>query len=160
MRNLYLLLALTSTALAAPLLQTKSSVAEGNFCKTYGCSLVRRTVVMPETMHTFSYEYAVQGHTLMVGRLYTKDIYFGALYLPASQWNSPVVRDFFSNLAGLTPEPSTLRACVKAVLSSGSNRPTPISSGKVGGIGFIAECRAERGGQVSFTVMDDRDLFR
>lgn len=160
MRLFALTLALTATAQAAPLLQSKASVAEGNFCRTYTCQFVSRTVVAPETMHTLSFDYRVKGGTLLVGRLSNMEIISGSLYVPAHQWNTPVVRDFFRNFIGLTPEPATLRACVKKALSTGSSIPTPISSGTVSGVGYRAECFATKTGEVGFIVMDSRDLFR
>ncbi len=142
------------------MIQSKASVAEGNFCKTYQCQLLQRSVVMPETMHTLSYEYRVKGGMLTVGRLSTMEIFSGSLTIPAAQWNTPLVRDFFRNFAGVTPEPSTLRACVRKALNSGSEVPTMLASGTVAGIGYQAECQAQKGGLVSLTVMDSRDLFR
>ncbi|WP_022803211.1 hypothetical protein [Deinococcus ficus] len=160
MRFLPLIATLTASAAAAPLIQSKASVAEGNFCKTYQCQLLQRSVVAPETMHTLSYEYRVTGGTLTVGRLSTMEIFTGALTIPAGQWNTPMVRDFFRNFAGVTPEPSSVRACVRNALNSGLEGTAMLARGTVAGIGYQAECQAQRGGRVRLTVRDSRDLFR
>ena len=159
MRLVSLLLLLTSSACAAPLIQSTASVAQGNFCKAYGCQLVQKKVLFPETTHNYTYDYRIKGGSLVVGRLYGINIHYGALEVPAKQWNSPAVRDFFRNFIGLTPEPEGLRSCTKRAMASGSAKPTPIASGLVGKLAYTADCQAARAGVIRFVVSDSRDLL-
>jgi len=160
MRVLPFLFALTLSAQAAPLIQSKASVAEGQFCKTYQCLLLQRSVSFPETMNMLVYDYALNRAKLTVIRYSNMEIFSGALSVPVAQWNTPVVQDFFRNFAASTPEPSTLRACIKRAVSSGSPYGTELLRATVGGVSYSAECRAAQGGTIVLTIRDGRDLLR
>ena len=116
--------------------------------------------LFPETMDTTTSTYALDRGTLRVGRTHPKAIYFGSLDVSPNDWASPVVRDFFTNFIGLTPEPGLLRLCTKRAMDSGREKPTPLASGRVGTVAYAAECEAGPDRTVRFTVRDSRDLFR
>ena len=149
-----LVLMILAPAMAAPLLTTKSSVAEGNFCKTYKCVLTDRSVVLPETMATLSYVYKVTGGVLAIGRESNMSIYSASLYVPPTSWSKPIVGDFFRNFIGLSADQNSLRRCVRLAAYTGSSVPTPLINGTKSGMSFAVECRAEQGGLVSLTVLD------
>lgn len=144
-----------STAGAAPLLSSKASVAEGNFCKTYHCTLRERREVAPETMGLIYHAYAVRGGTLGVGRTHDRAIISGTLTLPPGAWNTPVVTDFLRSFAGVSVEPALLRGCVRRAMSTGSSVPTPLLKGNLTSVAFSVECQAVPGGQVSLSVLDE-----
>lgn len=155
MRFLTPLVLLTlAPALAAPLLTSKASVAEGNFCKTYSCVLTDRRVNLPETLGLLAYTYSISGGVLSVSRESNMSIIGASLDLPAAQWSKPLVANFLRSFVGLTVEPSALRRCIRLATDTGSSVPTPLVSGKQGAMSFAVECRAERGRHVSLVVID------
>ena len=143
-----------STALASPLLTTRSSVAEGSFCKTYGCVLTDRRVDFPETLATLSYTYNVTGGVLDIGRESNMSIFRASLSIPAASWGKPLVDDFLRNFLGLTVDPNSLRRCVRLAAYTGSSVPTPLISGTSGSMSFSVGCAAERSGRIALTVFD------
>jgi hypothetical protein len=143
-----------TTATATPLLTTKASVAEGNFCKTYVCSLKGREVILPETLGILHYSYFVKGGTLIVNRESNMSIVSTFLNVPVASWNKPIVNDFLQNFIGLIVEPNSLRKCVRLAAYTGSSVPAPLISGTQGGISFSVDCRAEQAGYISITILD------
>ncbi|GGR17442.1 hypothetical protein GCM10008957_32680 [Deinococcus ruber] len=143
-----------STAAATPLLSSKTSVVQGNFCTTYACTLRDRRTILPETLGLLSYTYAIHGGTLIVGRESNMAIISASLDLPPSSWNQSVVRDFLRNFIGLQIEPNTLRRCVRLAMYTGSSVPTPLISGTQGTLSFSADCQAQASGNVLLTVQD------
>ncbi|GGB83218.1 hypothetical protein [Deinococcus soli (ex Cha et al. 2016)] len=148
------LLLIGSSALAAPLLTTTASVAEGNFCKTYACALVDRQEVAPETMGLLYYHYQIKGGALSVGRTHDKAIISGTLTIPAAQWNTAVVQDFFRNFTGMNLGGEALRRCVRLAIYTGNSVPTSLMKGRAGQMNVEVTCLAVKGGQVALTVGD------
>lgn len=149
-----LLISLATSALAAPLLGTKGSVAEGGLCRAYGCALRERAVTFPETMGLISHAYTLRGGTLVVGRTHDMAIISASLTIPAAAWNTPLVQDFTRTFAGVAVEPSVVRACVKRALGGASPAGTPLISGRVQGRAFDVFCSPENGGKVTLSVED------
>ncbi|MEF2280376.1 hypothetical protein V3W47_18945 [Deinococcus sp. YIM 134068] len=139
------LLLTLSAASAAPLLGSRGSVAEGGFCQTYGCDLIRREVIAPDLLDNVSYDYRLRGGGgVVVVRNHERRVESALLY--GTPFTGNLARDFTRTFAGVAFEPSSVRRCMSRasdageLLASGAvlNRAYQVVCYRIGGRSLLA----------------------
>lgn len=113
-------LLLVTTASAAPLLHSTASVFEGNFCRTYGCQLARRSITAPDRPESLTYSYNLRGGgDLSVIRSADKSIESATLAGPDAIFTSAVGTAFTKSFIGVTLQPQLVRECLRKASPDG-----------------------------------------